>query len=712
MIRLKWIVLCLTSALVGGSARAQATVFWTGASTNTSDFDDRSNWLGGLAPANNGTQVLGFYSSHAVAPNGNLMTLDVNVNAKGLDIEADKASGGGANISIVTGSNKALKLGAYGITMNTAGGGDNFSSVAAIAVDVTLSANQTWSLTNSDLDVTNAISEGTPGTRLTIDNTGGLMQVTLGSPKSTFSGGLTLTGGPGTVLVVGADSTGSGSSVAKGPVGTGTLTLGNGVDLTTPPAKTITLGNNIVIGNGPGASTATIQGALGGDIILKGAIRDPFGGTGAIQTTPGGAVDFEGNNTFSGGATFNSTSVTIGTDTGLGAGPVTANNSTLDFTSLAPGPSIPSFSFSQSTVDFSHGGASPTLGNLALFQATLNFSAGATISIHDVLSMAQSIFNFAPGSTITFSQLASDSAGSGNAINIANGSALTIDEDGGASFHGAITGPFSSGVTFTSGSSGIVDLYGANTYSGGTTIRSGALVIADSSSALGTGIVTINGGSLGVGPGVTITNLVNLAGGSVEGYGTLSPSSSDALVFHGPGFLAGGRGTLGSLSGAPVPGTLTFGAHASLTLAGGGTMQFSVMNATAAGIGVAGTDYSTISAPGSTVNITATMLVPFTIRLVSVDPATGLVGLANFDPARAYQWTLLSAATINGFAANEFVFDTTTDFQNSLAGGSFSIAEMGHNLVLDFAPVPEPSTWALMAAGLLAAGAAARRRRA
>jgi hypothetical protein len=137
-------------------------------------------------------------------------------------------------------------------------------------------------------------------------------------------------------------------------------------------------------------------------------------------------------------------------------------------------------------------------------------------------------------------------------------------------------------------------------------------------------------------------------------------------------------------------------------------MQFSIMNAT----GTAGVDYSTISAPGSTVSISALATTPFTIQLVSVNPSSGQVGMANFNDTLSYSWTLLSAFSISGFAANEFTVDDTTDFQNATGGGTFSLSEVGGNtLKLTFTPVPEPATWALMAAGLCALGAAVRRHR-
>ena len=92
----------------------------------------------------------------------------------------------------------------------------------------------------------------------------------------------------------------------------------------------------------------------------------------------------------------------------------------------------------------------------------------------------------------------------------------------------------------------------------------------------------------------------------------------------------------------------------------------------------------------------------FTVAIHSFNTANQAAALGDFDSTRAYQFLLVDARTVSGFAGANFNVDTG-GFLNSLNGGSFSVSLNGNDLYLDFSPaavVPEPATWALMLGGL------------
>ena len=55
--------------------------------------------------------------------------------------------------------------------------------------------------------------------------------------------------------------------------------------------------------------------------------------------------------------------------------------------------------------------------------------------------------------------------------------------------------------------------------------------------------------------------------------------------------------------------------------------------------------------------------------------------------------------------------DSTSQFSNPTGIGAFSVFQSGGDLMLEFNPVPEPSTWLLLAGGLGIVGFGVVRRR-
>jgi hypothetical protein len=129
-------------------------------------------------------------------------------------------------------------------------------------------------------------------------------------------------------------------------------------------------------------------------------------------------------------------------------------------------------------------------------------------------------------------------------------------------------------------------------------------------------------------------------------------------------------------------------------------------------LGTAGTGYDLLSISGGPLNITATSANKFTLKVISLNIAGAAGAVSDFSSANNYAWIFASSATgITGFDANAFDVTTAGSFSNSLGIGKFFVTQSGNDLILNFTPVPEPSTYALVATGLVYAGLTWRRRR-
>ena len=93
---------------------------------------------------------------------------------------------------------------------------------------------------------------------------------------------------------------------------------------------------------------------------------------------------------------------------------------------------------------------------------------------------------------------------------------------------------------------------------------------------------------------------------------------------------------------------------------------------------------------------------------ITVMNAVSGTNVADFDLGASYTWTIATAANgitgdVSNITIDRSAFSNATD-------GTFSLSISGNNLDLSFTPVPEPSTYALLALGLGVIGLAVRRR--
>ena len=231
---------------------------------------------------------------------------------------------------------------------------------------------------------------------------------------------------------------------------------------------------------------------------------------------------------------------------------------------------------------------------------------------------------------------------------------------------------------------GIVELTGANSYTGGTRVLGGTL-IAGHNSALGLGGVIVGDRStLQIAPSVLISNPLTLSSGAtLSGFGGIAS----------PGGVTIGSGARLSPGGNDRVGTLSF--HSGLTFADGGRLTFNLLDP----VGSAGGGWDSLRVIGSSLNVTATSASPFMIDLVSLtnDGTTGPISI--FDATQHYTWTFVIADNIHGFSADQFAFNTS-GFLHSLQGGAFFVTQNQQGLAITFTPVPEPSTYLLMALGI------------
>ncbi len=448
-------------------------------------------------------------------------------------------------------------------------------------------------------------------------DTGGMSPIWAGDIDSSNTGGLSVSGGStftlsghnaysGGTTITGLNTALAISSAAN--LGDGDVTLGDGDGGTLQTSGTFSLDQNFHVQDS-GLSFFNVTGdsdvlTLNGDITGSGFTKYGLGtltldstsnSLGTITMTGGlvsiGASDNLGGAAliFNGGGLQVTASMTLNTGSIWNADTVLGSTSggTIDVVNADDTLTLTGTRTIYDGASLTKTGAGTLIlvgaSDIQTFNTDL-FINGGTVSIDNFnnFGLTTGSINLDGGTLqvtagmITASETLLGPGGGG--LDVAN-SGDTLELDGTISGDGSLTKK----------GDGTLDLLGINTYTGGTNLNAGT-VIAENDSALGTGLVTFNGGTLRLSPFVTIANTAQLdgdssmevtdsdtqatysgdisgvAGISIIGNGTLSITGTN--TYEGTTFLRGGILEAGSadlttpegtvLSGALGVGTITF----------------------------------------------------------------------------------------------------------------------------------------------------------
>ncbi len=484
---------------------------WNGASATTNNFNDGTNWVGGIAPVNNGTANLIFGGVTRLSPVVNVV---YDVNGITFNNTAGAFSiGGGLSLSVRSG----------GITNN------DFTS-QTFTCPVVVNAFQNWSPASGGLTFSGSITLNAPLTLNVPTNSVTLTNATiLGSGSLTKSGNSSATignssySGPtvvtgGTLFSGGANFLSDSSHVQL--TGTGTLSLQNNSD--TIPSLTSNTGTIVDIGSG----TLTLAANDSNTYTHGGIIQ----GTGNVIKTGSHTAIFAASNTYTGTTTVsngtlrisgserlaNTSSLTIaGGVVELSGATETVNSVSMTAGSLGeignPGGTLAASSFGlQAGTIYTNLSGSMTLTKTGSGTGTLSssgnsFGGGVNVSGGTLVTNApDAIPDFATvniGGSGTWQlsavpETVSSITGSGSIL--LTNSTLTLGASNGSpTFTGVISDNVSASNVTKIGT-GTWFVYGNNTYRGTTTLNAGSIYLVTPERLADNSSVVVNAGTFSV----------------------------------------------------------------------------------------------------------------------------------------------------------------------------------------------------------------------
>jgi fibronectin-binding autotransporter adhesin len=561
-------------------------------------------WVIGYSQTNAGTQN-DYYTGNTTINNGTLQ-----IRATGLGVAIPSGAGYG-NVTIS--SPGVLDLNSRSTTINGLSGNGTVTSGAAGALTFTVGSN------NQTSNFTGVLQNGSGTLALTKTGTGTL---TLAG-ANTYTGLTTISGG--TLAVNGSLSASSSVSIATGGALGGTGTIGGNASVAGNGVINLsggTIGGALTASGGNWTGTGTVGGAIA-------ANSNAFYVNGSLAA---GGLSVAGNATLGGSGSISSGVATVangGIIQGGYNGAGTLGLSGLTFTSggtinigalanytggvaVNAGAFTPSSTAGLVTIDANLGVLTVSAGTYGLVGYTgaiggagdsaftlvvngkgnrqnaslLDTGTQLDVVINGVTPYwsgtqsewtTPSAWTLQPGNTPgTYqagdSEVFDNTAASGNvALNLANVAPSRVTFANSGSFAYSVSGSYgiTGSATVTIGGGGAVTIATSNNYYGGTTLSAGVLNI-NNNSALGTGLVTISGGTIdSTVSGITLANNPQAWNGDFTFVG-----SNNLNMGTGAVTLGGSRNVTVNASTLTVGGPVNNNGNA-IAVSGGGGMLFS-----------------------------------------------------------------------------------------------------------------------------------------
>ncbi|MDF3056269.1 MAG: putative autotransporter protein [Rariglobus sp.] len=673
------------------------------------DWVTDSNWTSGSAPGGVGTTSSADTATFGSTSTLRTITVDATRNVAGITFTGTSTSGytltggslwltsGGTIQNSGAGSNHTDRIdsqlviqgdgGSYTINATATSGSTNLAIGSGGITGVSTLGNTTTltlggANTSAGNSITGVIGDGSGGGKIAVSKTGG-GSWNLGG-ANTFSGGFTL--GAGNVRISNNAAFGTGILTINGGAlsGSATATIANNM------VWGATVSHNNSIGNSGSITmngTALLTGnrdvsvtAAASSLTVNGVISDG-GNSFGITKTGNYALTLGGANTYTGTTNVNAGTVTMGAAGSLNSGSTLAVNAGASAGTAGGRVNLNGRSFT-----------------VAALAGTTGLGGQGVIANNSVTASTLTVNNT---SNSTYNGLLIESAGSLALVKSGAG-ALTLT--GSHSYAGGTT--VSGGTLFVNG--------GVTTAAAQTGLTSGVITGSAGGNFTMTGVSTAN---LVVGQRISGTNIaagsyitsINGSTITVSAYSTTGNTASDGEAFAayngsglGTGAVTVSGGTLGGTGAIAGATTIQAGGTLATGVNGVGTLTFN-SNLTLAGttlLEIASASSYDIAAVGGALNYGGTL----TLSLLN-----------GFTFSGGETYNLLTSTTHTGSFTSISVAGTTLDagngYTSTIGGLTYTFTTTDSAGMLSVSAIPEPSTYAAILGSLALAGMVVYRRR-